>query len=92
MNEIDIDIPDEECDDSVEMLTATYERKRRSGFCDIFAMQTVICVLLSAAAFVMNIMYPDIFGQIFGILTDFTDDENEIMPDVIEMVMAYWQK
>lgn len=86
--------PDEEteepCEDSAEVLLKRYEKRRNQKTDDIFAMQAVVCVLLAAALFTLNLVYPELCGPVYQKLRELAEDEKEIMPNLIDLVMSKW--
>lgn len=94
MNEEDFETltPDEPCEDSTEVLLKRYERRKNQKTDDIFAMQAVVCVLLAAGFFTLNLAYPELAAALFGKLKALTEDEKEIMPNIIDTVLSLWQK
>ncbi len=72
------------CEDSTEMLLKKYERRREQKTDDIFAVQTLICLLLAAGFFVLNYFKPDLCGELFERLSSLISDEKELFPNPID--------
>lgn len=75
------------CEDDTEVLLKKFDKKRNQKIDDIVAMQAVICVLLTVFMFAAHIFYPDIFEPIYGKLRGLISDEQEIMPNLIDVIM-----
>ena len=81
----------EPCEDSAEVLLKRYEKRRSQKTDDIFAMQAVVCVLLAAALFALNLACPELCGPVYQKLRELAEDEREIMPNLIDLVISKWQ-
>ena len=79
---------DEPCEDSTELLLERYDRRRSQKTDDIFAMQTVVCVLLAAVLFVSNLFLPEVCAPVYEKLRTAVSDEREIIPNPIDFVMS----
>lgn len=77
---------------TVEALTADKARKKRGKADDVIAFQAVVCILLAAAFFVGNMLYPELTGALFGRLCDLTSDSSDIMPNPIDLGAAILDK
>lgn len=83
---------EEQCEDSTEALLEKYDRKKTQKFDDITAMQAVVCVLLAVALFVMNMAAPELSKPLFARLKELSADEREIIPNLIELIIAFWSR
>lgn len=83
---------EEICEDSTEALLEKYDRKKAQKTDDIPAMQAVVCILLAAAFFGLNIAAPELSKPIFDYLKKLSCDEREIIPNLIDMVISLWSK
>lgn len=72
--------------DSTEALLEKYEGRSRRKADDVPAMQTVICVIVSAVIFALNAFYPEKGGEVFGKLKDLAFSPNEIIPNPIDLI------
>ncbi|MBE6862079.1 MAG: hypothetical protein E7497_04150 [Ruminococcus sp.] len=75
------------CEDNTEVLLKKYDSRKRQKTDDIFAMQTVICILIAAGLLILNIVQPELCGELYGRLCELTEDENEVMPNIIDVVI-----
>lgn len=78
---------EEPCEDNTEMLLKKYEHKRSQKTDDIFAVQTLLCVLLAGAFFVGNIFYPEVCSALLEQLKTLISDKKEIMPNPIDYLL-----
>ncbi len=84
INETEDEIP---CEESTEILLKKYDSRKRQKIDDIFAMQTVMCVLIATGLLIMNIVQPELCGELYGRLCELTEDDSEVMPNIIDVVM-----
>ncbi len=84
INEAEDEIP---CEDSTEVLFKKYDRQKAEKIDDVFAMQTVMCILIAAGMLILNIVQPELCSELYGQLRELTEDESEIMPNIIDVVM-----
>ncbi|MBR3667243.1 MAG: hypothetical protein IKN66_08815 [Ruminococcus sp.] len=70
---------------TVEVLTEEISRKKKRKADDIIAFQAVVCILLAAAFFVGNMLYPEVTAPLFGKLRSLTTDSSDIMPNPIDV-------
>ena len=84
INEEEDEIP---CDDSAEVLLEKYDSRKRQRINDIFAMQAVICVLITTGMLILNIVQPELCGELYGKLCELTEDKDEVMPNIIDVVI-----
>ncbi len=80
------------CEDSTEALLEKYDRKRAQKYDDITAMQTVICILLAVALFVLNMAVPELSEPIYMRLRTLSADEKEVIPNLIDLIIAFWSR
>ncbi|WP_028519212.1 hypothetical protein [Ruminococcus flavefaciens] len=79
-------------EDTVEALTAETARKKKGKADDIIAFQAVVCILLAAAFFAGNMLYPQVTGALFGRLRSLASDSRDIMPNPIDLGAALLDK
>ncbi len=72
-------------EDTVEVLVEEISRKKKRKADDIIAFQAVVCILLAAAFFVGNMLYPEVTAPLFGKLRSLTADSSDIMPNPIDV-------
>ena len=77
---------EEQCEDSTEVLLEKYDRKRTQKFDDITAMQSVMCILLVVALFVLNLTAPELSEPIFVRISELSQDKKEVIPNIIELI------
>ncbi len=75
---------DEVCEDDTEELLRRYDSCHKRRIDDIPAMQAVLCVILAAGLFVLNLTKPEICSDLFSILTEQTSSADEIMQNPID--------
>ncbi|MDE6035871.1 MAG: hypothetical protein K2G36_08195 [Ruminococcus sp.] len=82
------DIPEipELCEDDTEELLEKYDRPSRRKVDDVPAMQTVICIIVALLLFGMNILYPDMAGEVFGRLNNAVFSGQNIFPNPIDLI------
>lgn len=80
------------CEDSTEALLEKYDRKRTQKYDDITAMQAVICILLAVAMFVLNMAAPELSEPLFMRLKEVSADEKEVIPNLIDLIIAFWSR
>ncbi len=77
---------EEQCEDSTEVLLEKYDRKRTQKFDDITAMQSVMCILLVVALFVLNLTAPELSEPIFVRISELSQDKKEVIPNIIDLI------
>lgn len=82
----------EPCEDSTEVLLEKYDRKKTQKLDDITAMQAVVCILLAASLFVLNMAAPELSEPIFTRLKELSADKTEIIPNIIDVLISLWAK
>lgn len=75
------------CEDNTEALLEKYKNKSSQKTDDITAMQSVMCILIAAALFIMNFVNPELCESLYGKLHTFTDSEREIIPNLIDLLI-----
>lgn len=79
---------DNPCSDDTEELLKKYEKKRSQKIDDIFAMQTVVCVMAAAALLIANLIRPDIAVPVYERLQELVTESTEIMPNPIDFILS----
>lgn len=93
MNENDEIITNTEPEeDSPEALLEEYENKRLGKADDAAAMQSVMCILISALLFGTNMIYPDITGGLLKRITALAAQQKELFPNPIDFISALIDK
>lgn len=93
MNENDkITVDTEQEEDSIEALLEEYDNKRLGRADDAAAMQTVMCIILSALLFGANMIYPEIADGILNRITAFSSESKELFPNPIDFIAALIDK
>ncbi|MBR1824696.1 MAG: hypothetical protein IJ779_10770 [Ruminococcus sp.] len=77
--------------DTTESLLEQYDDAKSRKLDDIIATQAVICVLLAAALFVLNLFYPDIAKELFDRLKNCMDDTAFTLPNPLDILISYLQ-
>ncbi len=77
---------EEQCEDSTEVLLEKYDRKITQKFDDITAMQSVMCILLVVALFVLNLTAPELSEPIFVRISELSQDKKEVIPNIIDLI------
>ena len=75
--------------DNEELAENMKEKKKNKGIEDIAAMQTVICILLALAFFIINMTYPPTAE---GLMEKFRElsGSHRTIENPIDTVIKYW--
>lgn len=73
-------------EDSTEKLLEKYDGRSRRKADDVPAMQTVVCIVTVAVMFGLNILYPEIAGEIFNKLNEVAFSGKELFPNPIDLI------
>lgn len=93
MNENDeIITPIEPEEDSPEALLEEYDNKRLGRADDAAAMQSVMCIIISALLFGANMIYPDIAGSLLHRITTLASQPKELFPNPIDFIASLIDK
>lgn len=79
---------DAEHSDSIEAILERHDMRKSQKADDIVAMQSVICVMLAVALLISNLLYPNICEPLYEMLKNLTNDEKEVMPNLIDVLMS----
>lgn len=82
----------EKCEDSTEALLEKYDRNKSQKFDDIAAMQAVICILLAASLFALNLTAPELSAPLFARIKEMSGDKTEVIPNIIDLIIRLWAK
>lgn len=86
-NEIQNDVTAQENEDSTEILLEKYDSPTHRKADDVPAMQTVLCVIISAVIFALNAFYPEKGGEIFTKLKELSFSQHEVIPNPIDLIV-----
>jgi hypothetical protein rflaF_18986 len=93
MNENDeITVDTEQEEDSTEALLEEYDNKRLGRADDAAAMQSVMCIIISALLFGANMIYPEIAGGLLNRITALSAASKELFPNPINFIEALIDK
>jgi len=58
---------------------------------DPVAAQTVFCLVIAAALFVMNIFFPEKVHELIDIFREHISDKSLVVPNPIDLIILNWQ-
>lgn len=79
-------------EDSTEALLEEYDNKRRSRADDAAAMQSVMCIIISALLFGANLICPEIAGGLLSRITALSAKSDELFPNPIDLISSLIDK
>lgn len=93
MNDNDeITTPTEPEEDSPEALLEEYDNKRLGRADDAAAMQSVMCIIISALLFGANMIYPDVAESLLHRITTLASQPKELFPNPINFIASLIDK
>ncbi|MBQ9139420.1 MAG: hypothetical protein IJX61_02280 [Ruminococcus sp.] len=76
-------------EDTIEYLETEKKRRCREGQLeDIPAMQGILCLIIVVGVVLLNIRYPDMAEELFGVVKGFTSSERELFKNPIDTVIG----
>ena len=76
-------------EDTIEYLETEKKRRCLEGQLeDIPAMQGILCLIIVVGVVLLNIRYPDMAEELFGVVKGFTSSERELFKNPIDTVIG----
>lgn len=75
-------------DDDLVITAKRYSLNKREDIGDIFAFQSVVCILSATVFLILNLFFPDECGDIYFKFINLIQDENEIIANPFTYFMG----
>lgn len=75
-------------DDTSVLNAEKLRRKREGGFDDISAFQACMCIIIATGLILLNLKFPDMAEEFFGMVKGLSMSDNEIFQNPIDLIMG----
>ena len=61
---------------------------KRQKYDDVIAMQAVVCITAVLGLAILNLTYPELCGELFGMIKRFSQNSSELFPNPIDLLSS----